>query len=200
MNKYTDQRNNMLNCNFCKRECKNDNSLRNHERLCKTNPNRQSVKIDAAREKAYKKYDCSYCGIGISLTNFKKHENHCKSNPKVIEKKGKNCPVCDTFFISESVTCSYSCSNTHFNHLRNKPETYNNYRTICFKYHKKECVICKENKIVAVHHMNEDHEDNRPENLIPLCPTHHQYVHSRYKDDVLSLIENYIENLNLSVA
>lgn len=28
-------------CRYCGRECKNANSLRNHERLCKENPNRQ---------------------------------------------------------------------------------------------------------------------------------------------------------------
>ena len=28
-------------CKFCGKECKNENSLRNHERLCKLNPNRQ---------------------------------------------------------------------------------------------------------------------------------------------------------------
>lgn len=30
-------------CRFCGRECKNANSLRNHERLCKENPNRQEM-------------------------------------------------------------------------------------------------------------------------------------------------------------
>ena len=30
-----------MNCRYCNKECKNDNSLRNHERLCKSNPNRQ---------------------------------------------------------------------------------------------------------------------------------------------------------------
>ena len=33
-----------MECNFCKKECKNGNSLRNHERLCKLNPNRQNIK------------------------------------------------------------------------------------------------------------------------------------------------------------
>ena len=28
-------------CKFCKKQCKNPNSLRNHERLCKENPNHQ---------------------------------------------------------------------------------------------------------------------------------------------------------------
>jgi hypothetical protein len=33
-----------MNCIFCNRECKNSNSLRNHQRLCKLNPNRQILK------------------------------------------------------------------------------------------------------------------------------------------------------------
>jgi hypothetical protein len=32
---------NMFICKYCDKECKNSNSLRNHERLCKNNPNRQ---------------------------------------------------------------------------------------------------------------------------------------------------------------
>lgn len=31
----------MLSCKHCDKECKNENSQRNHERLCKKNPNRQ---------------------------------------------------------------------------------------------------------------------------------------------------------------
>jgi hypothetical protein len=30
-----------MECIYCKKACKNDNSLRNHQRLCKLNPNRQ---------------------------------------------------------------------------------------------------------------------------------------------------------------
>lgn len=32
-----------MNCKFCGKECKNDNSLRNHQRLCKLNPERQTT-------------------------------------------------------------------------------------------------------------------------------------------------------------
>ena len=28
-------------CQYCEKECKNSNSLKNHERLCKLNPNKQ---------------------------------------------------------------------------------------------------------------------------------------------------------------
>jgi len=30
-----------MECSYCNKVCKNDNSLRNHERLCKSNPERQ---------------------------------------------------------------------------------------------------------------------------------------------------------------
>jgi len=72
-------------------------------------------------------------------------------------------------------------------------DTTKHYRAICFKYHKKECIICKENLIVAVHHYDLNHHNNIPSNLVPLCPTHHGYIHSRYK----MLIE---EKINLYVS
>lgn len=33
-------------CQFCNKECKNENSLRNHERLCSLNPNKQKTHFD----------------------------------------------------------------------------------------------------------------------------------------------------------
>lgn len=36
----------MLTCKFCSKECKNLNSLRNHERLCKHNPDKQTTFIE----------------------------------------------------------------------------------------------------------------------------------------------------------
>ena len=45
-----------------------------------------------------------------------------------------------------------------------------------------------------VHHYDENHYNNDPRNLIPLCPTHHQYVHSRYKDEIICTIDEYIKN------
>jgi hypothetical protein len=39
----------MLLCKFCTKECKNDNSLRNHERLCKLNPDKQISWLETNR-------------------------------------------------------------------------------------------------------------------------------------------------------
>lgn len=41
----------MFNCKYCEKECKNENSLRNHERMCKQNPNRQESAFIAYNKK-----------------------------------------------------------------------------------------------------------------------------------------------------
>lgn len=61
-------------------------------------------------------------------------------------------------------------------------------------------MVCDEDKIVAVHHLNEDHTDNRIENLIPMCPTHHQYMHSRYKSEIQHIVDEYVKQFKLSMA
>ena len=110
----------------------------------------------------------------------------------------KICPVCGVEFKTKSgskeekTTCSYSCSNTHFRSGENNPNwSDDSYRTTCFKTHEKKCIICGEEKIVAVHHFDENRNNNSPENLIPLCPTHHQYIHSKYKNEIFDKVLEY---------
>lgn len=115
----------------------------------------------------------------------------------------KNCPICSKVFIAnvgqkrEKTVCSRACSNTYFRSGKNNPnwkspEDKKDYRSICFEAHKKECIVCKENLIVAVHHYDENHDNNSSDNLIPLCPTHHQYWHSKYKYIIEDQVNNYI--------
>lgn len=60
--------------------------------------------------------------------------------------------------------------------------------------HKKECIICGEKLIVDVHHFNLNHDDNRVENLVPLCPTHHKYIHSRHAHLITEKMNEYVTN------
>lgn len=129
----------------------------------------------------------------VDITHFTR-----KKNKRIYERTIKICPVCNKEFETilnhshEKTTCSHSCSNTFFRTGTNNPNwREDSYRSTCFKSHKKECVICGENKIVAVHHYDENRKNNSIENLIPLCPTHHQYVHSRYKEEVMDKINKY---------
>lgn len=124
----------------------------------------------------------------------------------------KNCPICNNEFETqvnhprEKQTCSYSCSNTFFrsginngNHITNliikNPEYTSNqlYRSLGIYCHGKECIICKENRIIEIHHYDFNHNNNEPQNLIPLCPTHHQLCHSKYYNDIKEQIDNYVK-------
>jgi len=138
----------------------------------------------------HSKIKCEKCEREFGNNNFSKHVKVCEGI--------KICPVCSNKHTKTSVTCSYSCSNKFFRSGENngnwKQEAY---RSTCFQYHKKECVVCSENKIVTVHHLNENHSDNRPENLIPLCPTHHQYFHSKYRSEVEPIIIDYLKKWNI---
>ena len=139
--------------------------------------------------------------------------SHFRKGPKAKYKYiTKICPICENTFEAkeghyrEKQTCSYSCSNIYF---RSGPDNGNwkeseenckssAYRSTCFYYHKKKCVICGEKNIVEVHHLDENTKNNKPENLIPICSTHHQYWHSRFKPLVEQKILDYINNWKLN--
>jgi len=123
---------------------------------------------------------------------------------KVYERIERRCLVCNKKFTVKKDhprakrTCSRSCSNVYFRSGTDngnwKDEVY---RTTCFLYHKKECVCCDEKNVIDVHHLDGDNTNSKPENLIPLCPTHHRYWHSKYRNMVKQQILNYIENWKL---
>lgn len=135
--------------------------------------------------------------LGIDVSEIK--ERYRKS--LIQTRYTKICPVCKkTFQVKENdpkVTCSHSCSNTYFNGI-SRNRNISNYRTIAFRSHKKRCVVCGEDKIVEVHHYDKNHINNEIDNLIPLCPTHHKYYHSRYKYLVNDKIEEFKNKITRS--
>lgn len=132
------------------------------------------------------KKKCSFCEKEFSKAGFSNHYETCKN--------GKNCPVCNVWFFGKSTTCSRGCANSYFRSGENNPNwKEHTYRTTCFIHHEMKCCVCGEDKIVEVHHFDENKKNNKIDNLIPLCPTHHQYVHSRYKNLIIEQIEEYIK-------
>lgn len=142
-----------------------------------------------------KKLPCQYCNKLI--INVIKHELQCHLNPVNM----KYCFVCKgpiTTYRGKKtrnnpkLTCSYACSNKlHRSGPNHKSWKEDAYVSTCFYYHKKECVVCGESNIVEVHHFDEDHQNNTPSNLIPLCPTHHKYWHSRHKHLIEDVVTKY---------
>lgn len=146
--------------------------------------------------KVFKQMDCVIKEAKLDISHFDpRKKNKERRRYKLIEKVW---PVCQKTFVTEhghakeQTTCSYGCSNTYFRTGSNNGSYRgNSYRTICFEHHEKKCVICDEELIVAVHHYDEDHSNNDPTNLIPLCPTHHKYIHSGYKHLIEEQVEKY---------
>lgn len=92
--------------------------------------------------------------------------------------------------------CSLKCGNQKIRGAaipKNEEDLYGEkkYRLICFRYHEKKCVVCGEANIVGVHHYDENHENNDPKNLVPICPTHHCYLHSNFKNLVSDKVDDY---------
>ena len=149
---------------------------------------------------ANSKINCIHCKKETTKGNIKKHEKSCYLNPDVVQ-YCLNCNDPIKNYKSSKGTCSRSCANTHFRSgIDNGNWSGERYQTLCFTQHKRKCVVCDEKKILAVHHYNEIHDDDRIENLVPLCPTHHQYVHSKYKDEVKETIDKYVEEFIRGLA
>lgn len=146
------------------------------------------------------KLDVPVNGTYARIINKLMVDTTAKLKPKKLKYKlvKKTCPVCGDKFDAyenhprEKTTCSHGCSNTYFRTGHDNGNFQGkNYRTVCFIHHKKECIICGENRIVGVHHYDGNHDNNEPTNLIPVCPTHHNLYHSRYRDDVAPAINEY---------
>ena len=115
----------------------------------------------------------------------------------------KTCQCCGNKFIffgrlrtkkfRKALFCSRSCSN-------NRQQWWNKnairYRTIALQHHEKKCAVCGFDWIVAIHHIDENKNNNDPKNLIPLCPNHHEMVHSKHRDLIQPIIDDWILKYN----
>lgn len=141
----------------------------------------------------------------IDCTHFRRH----KAVTSITY--DKICPNCNKSFTVKSgrdgdkkVCCTSICANKYFswkqggkNYIGAKDNT--DYRDLIFSYLTRndlaiECIVCKEPKVLDVHHIDEDKTNNSINNLVILCPTHH-YAYHRYGDKtIVSKISEHIEN------
>ena len=114
----------------------------------------------------------------------------------------KVCPVCGKEFFtrtsvkeSKQVCCSVACSNTYFRSGENNGmyDKATKYSTICFRHHPHKCCVCGEENIVAVHHYDGNHNNDDVCNLVPLCPTHHCYWHSNFRELIKDKVDEYVK-------
>ncbi len=157
----------------------------NHSRHCDSNPKKQeSYKL--LKIKLAERIDKDFG----PLTNYDVTCHTCNTD-FIVEERSKSYPRKEKYF------CSRSCANSTggtARAIKHFPDEVAHYTTVCYRHHEKRCIVCGEDNIVSVHHNDHNHKNNDPKNLVPLCPTHHQYIHSRYRDEVQPIIDKYIEH------
>jgi len=175
-----------MNCTHCKTEFDLPKAkFANHVRWCHKNPKARHYKesnSSLSKQRADQRFGV-HKNYNVVCTN-------CAKEFIVVER--------ELLFPSKAIYfCSRKCANAtggKAKALKHHSDDVAHYTVVAWRHHEKKCVVCDEDKVVAVHHMDEDHNNNDPKNLVPLCPTHHQYMHSRYKDLILNKVENYISS------
>lgn len=117
-------------------------------------------------EKEKQKITCSFCG-------------NRKRRPPSTMKKNKS-----GFFY-----CSVDCGNKHKSNRYWEESETSNYRKVAFHNQEKKCAVCKwseDERILEVHHIDSNRNNNQKENLIILCPICHRKITLGY----YSLVDN----------
>ena len=79
----------------------------------------------------------------------------------------------------------HSENNKRWNHEKNFGIDIEIYKKLT-----KECVICGFDKIVDLHHLDENKKNSSEKNLVGLCPNHHRMLHNfRYKKEILDILD-----------
>ena len=172
---------------------------------------------------------CEQCGKSfLKPTRFLAEHNYCSKQCTFDSRKQRvelKCDLCGKMYEIVQSGLNRSRSGLHFcsrqckdeaqkiknGFVKMHPSHYgktiwgdyvpgNIYQRICFEKHPHRCCVCGEEKIVAVHHYDGNHNNNDVCNLVPLCPTHHNYWHSRFryliKDKVDEYVKNFINKFN----
>ncbi|MCK4589953.1 MAG: hypothetical protein KAT77_05915 [Nanoarchaeota archaeon] len=59
-----------------------------------------------------------------------------------------------------------------------------------------KCLVCNFDKVVDLHHLDENHDNNSEDNLIGLCPNHHRMLHnSKYSVEIKQKINEELKKI-----
>lgn len=123
------------------------------------------------------------------------HKGYCHTCYKKLFWKPKLiiCKRCKREMIHQAHGLCMGCYNSVYHIEVIKASNTKRYHNISHELYKqvtKECVLCGFNKIVDLHHIDLNHDNNSADNLTGLCPNHHKMIHHRdYRKEVFSLLK-----------
>jgi hypothetical protein len=125
---------------------------------------------------------CYECYRAISWKPKKGTCKRCKREI-ILHAKGL-CPGCYNFVF-------HLDNNKAWNQKKSFGIDSETYRKLTEK-----CVICGFDKVVDLHHLDENKKNNSLSNLIGLCPNHHQMLHNfKFRKEIRELLKQKGHNL-----
>lgn len=120
---------------------------------------------------------------GICTTCYKKMHWHPR---KII------CKKCGNEKIHHSKGYCSPCYSMLFHYDLIKKHNYKKYHNIDMETYRKltqACIVCGFDKIVELHHLDKNRNNNSEKNLIALCPNHHRMIHNFvFRDEILKIL------------
>ena len=130
--------------------------------------------------------DCLGCGERKEL-HAKGYCNKCYKN-KIWKPRIMICKNCGKERPHKAFGLCSGCHTKLHHYDKTKAFNYKKWHNISLELYRKitkECLICGFDKVVELHHLDEDHKNNSEENLIGLCPNHHKMLHDmKYSEEI----------------
>ena len=150
-----------------------------------------------------KKEDRKFEGICI---NCKKEKNHIHSSGKskglckecyrklIWNPKLRECKRCERMKKHHAYNLCSGCYNSVYHGEKVRLHNAKRYHNINPEIYKKvieKCVLCGFDKIVEMHHLDHDKNNNSENNLAGLCPNHHKMLHAKaHQKEVFDILKN----------
>ena len=130
---------------------------------------------------------CNTCGYEweVSPSSIMYHDNYSFRECPECKYTTCECDYCHQTFkrlksaVKDHNFCSKNCGNLYKNKEKTNFINSTAYRRNAFLYNEHKCAVCgwdKDERVLEVHHIDENREHNDINNLIILCPTCHKYL------------------------
>jgi hypothetical protein len=140
---------------------------------------------------------CKGCGL-VKEHHGKGYCFNCYR--KIMWKRSKGiCKRCKREIYIHAKGLCPGCYNFIFHLDRAKADNYkkrHNLDVVLYKKITKQCFICGFDKVVDLHHLDENNKNNVEGNLIGLCPNHHKMLHDfRFRKEMREILSQKGINL-----
>jgi len=103
------------------------------------------------------------------------------------------CKRCKREMLHQAKGLCPGCYNFVFHLGRTKARNrkkMHNITTEIYEEITKKCIICGFDKVVDLHHLDENRQNNQKSNMVGLCPNHHQMIHNfQFRKEMRELLK-----------